>query len=151
VDVNNEGIKEIISLSDESYFSINLVLFFMSFSALYLLQNIMETYYIKTRGKIVKLGSLFRFGLNIAQFIVFIIWLIKYLNDYAIYNIKDVRIELVRTSSVLRIMNDKTFDVYAIFAIFIFIQWFRSLSALEISRLFGPLIKIVVGMIKDCI
>jgi hypothetical protein len=118
-------------------------------AVLYLFKNIMERFYALSQQKRVHLMS-FDFAVNLVALITFIVWNIRHFSSWIQYD--DSKLKNPDFTTVIifeNISSDPSVNIYIILAILIAFQWSRSIYAFQVTRFFGPLIKILFSMFED--
>lgn len=92
----------------------------------------------------------YKFIINLANSGVVSYWFLK---NYSYYerDFSGVRDELKAATIIERMEDDSSFDIQVILAILASIQFVRLLISLEVSRTFGPMIKILGTMFMDVV
>lgn len=113
----------------------------------YLLQDCQEMLYARLRGIYTKVISL-SLILNVVSTVLVIYWLYKYFYDFTA-NLDDVN-EKRRVKEIIdRIRNATDFSLEIFVAALTGIQFTRIIFALQMSRVFGPMVKILGNMLID--
>ena len=86
--------------------------------------------------------------LDIASFITILIWIIKYYGDYNT-SLEGYREEVQASIIITRMNKDSHFNLKIVLGILVGIQFTRFIIALQVSRTFGPMVKILISMIVN--
>ena len=86
--------------------------------------------------------------LNFVSSLTIIVWLIKHFGDFA-NNISDVRDELRAGTIIQRMEDDDSFNIKVTLAILLAIHYTRLVVSLQVSRTFGPMVRILKSLIID--
>jgi len=118
---------------------------------MYIFKNITEWIFSESIGKKVTLLHT-EFALNFCALIAYLVWLIQYCTSWSHVNSSELPNGDTSYTHVIimeHIHNDTGVAVIYPIAICIGIQWFRAIFSLQISRQFGPVLKIVAIMLID--
>ena len=139
--------KEQSELSESyyEYLSVSIVLYIITIG--YLIQDIHEIIYASLRKVHIKTFTL-SVLLNITSTIVIFVWIIKHFGDYAT-DLDQYRTEERASIIISRMENDSGFNLKVVLAILLAIQFTRLVLALQVSRTFGPMVKILASMLVN--
>lgn len=146
-DQMNELLDSLASATNEYYKYINILVFINILTIAYLFQNFQEKFFAQLRGIYV---PLFTSSLLINAFSTILVcyFVIKYYAEYST-NLGDVEEQRKVKTIIDRISNDKYMKINLLIALLTGIQFTRIIFALQISRIFGPMIKIIGRMLLD--
>ncbi|CAI2382176.1 unnamed protein product [Moneuplotes crassus] len=113
----------------------------------YLFQNFQEIIYSRLRGVYTKVITL-SIILNFLTSALVIYWLYKYLYQYTV-DLDGVDSRRKVKTIIDRIKDDDYFDLELAIAFLTSIQYTRMIFALQMSRIFGPMVKILGNMLID--
>ena len=113
----------------------------------YFVQDILEIVYSSLRKVHVKTYTL-SVMLNLTSTITIFIWIIKHYGDYS-SGLGEYREEVRASVIISRMQDDNDFNIKFVLAILLAIQYIRLVLALQVSRTFGPMVKILTSMIVD--
>ena len=137
-------------LNDETnvyYRYINVLLIFNTLNIAYLFQNFQEKFYANLRGIFVPLLN-FQFTINLVSTVSIIYFLLKYYLQYS-WNIQEKQEQLQVKTMIDRIESDRYMNINLLIALLTGLQFARIIFALQISRIFGPMIRIIFKMLLD--
>ena len=89
-------------------------------------------------------------ALDITSFITILIWIIKYYGDFST-DLSSYREEIKSSIIITRMNTDANFNIKIVLALLIALQYARFIIALQVSRTFGPMVKILTSMIINLI
>lgn len=88
--------------------------------------------------------------INLISSLITIVWISKHFGNYAA-NLGDVRDELKATTIIQRMEDDHSFNIKVTLALLLAIHYTRIIISLQVSRTFGPMVRILKSMIVDII
>jgi hypothetical protein len=133
--------------TDVYYQYITILLIVHTLSIAYLFQNFQELIYSRLRGVYTRFINL-SLILNATSTIIVFYWLYKYLFEYTT-NLSGVENERKVKTIIDRQSTDSEFDLELAVAVLTSIQYARMIFALQMSRIFGPMVKILGNMLID--
>jgi len=86
--------------------------------------------------------------INFVSAVIIIVWLIKHFTNFG-HNLGEYRSELKASKIIERMENDESFNIKVTLALLLAIQYIRLVIALQVSRTFGPMVRILRSMILD--
>ena len=92
----------------------------------------------------------YQFVINIWNSGIITYWILKSTLDYQ-RELDKIRPELKASTIIQRMDNDSSFDIQVILAFIVSMQFLRFLLSLQVSRTFGPMIKILGNMFMDVV
>ena len=143
----NAAYASLDELSDDynQYLTVLFVFNILTFG--YIIQDFQLMLYARLRDVFVNPFGLL-IVLNTASSITIIVWLIKYFGDYA-QDLDSYREELRVSVALQRMENDEAFNIKVVLALLIAFQFGRLVLAFQVSRTFGPMVKILGSMLYD--
>jgi hypothetical protein len=133
--------------TDVYYQYITILLIVHTLSIAYLFQNFQELIYSRLRGVYTRFINL-SLILNATSTVIVFYWLYKYLFEYTT-NLSGVENERKVKTIIDRQSTDSEFDLELAVAVLTSIQYARMIFALQMSRIFGPMVKILGNMLID--
>lgn len=115
----------------------------------YFIQDIFELVYANLRGVFVKTFTP-NLLIDFISIILVIVWLSKVFGTYS-QDLDEHRSEKQTSVLVERIRTNSGFNEKAVIATLLAIQYIRFVLALQVSRTFGPMVKILGSMLVDVI
>lgn len=131
------------------YEYITLLLVIHILTIAYLFQDFQEIIYSRLRGVYTKVITL-SLILNIITTVIVLYWLYKYLYEYTV-NLDGIDSQRKVKTIIDRIEGDSYFHLELSVAFLTSIQYARMIFALQMSRVFGPMVKILGNMLVDLV
>ena len=146
MDTYNDQLQSSTALYYE-YITLLLVIHILTIA--YLFQDFQEIIYSRLRGvytKVLSLSLIF----NIFTTCLVFYWLYKYLFQYTV-NLSDIDSRRKIKTIIDRINSDPYFHLELTVAVLTSVQYARMIFALQMSRIFGPMVKILGNMLVDLV
>lgn len=149
----NEQLDTLLDSLDattEVYYEyITILLIIHTLSIAYLFQNFQEVIYSRLKGIYTKVLGV-SLILNIVTTLIVFYWLYKYIFEYTV-NLDDIDTQRRVKAIIDRMDGDSEFSLELSVAVLTSIQYARMIFALQMSRTFGPMVKILGNMLVDLV
>ena len=135
------------SLSDTYYDYLIVLVFLYILTFGYLLQDIQEMVYLHLNKVLVNTFDPF-IMINLCSSITVIVWLFKQFGDYN-SDMGQFREEIRASESIKRMEDDGAFNIRVTLALLIALHYIRLVLAMQVSRIFGPMVKIMQSLMVN--